>query len=382
METPTSNMGIISALQTLLRRKKLIVCNTLAAGVVFAMLILCVPRYYTCKVILAPEFDNGASLGSFASIASSFGINLGSSTSSDALSPSLYPDLISSKDFLVGLFDVKVTTNDGTVSTDYYTYLAKHRKAPWWTKAINKTKKAVKNIFTTNDDPNKNKRAANPTPFKLSEKDFAMTEAINSNIDCDVDGTTGVITLTITDQDPLVCASMADSVRQHLQNFITHYRTGKARNDMEYYLKLTNKAKADYDKAIDAYSSYTDSHRDAILQSHISQRDELENDMQMKMNVYTAMQQQYESAKAKVQERTPAFTTLQCASVPIRPTGPKRMFSVLVVMFLTFVATSFYILKGKDILQRLHYSKPDSPTDTSSQEKEETSELYNIQQES
>ena len=50
-------------------------------------------------------------------------------------------------------------------------------------------------------------------------------------------------------------------------------------------------------------------------------------------------------AKAKVQERTPAFTIIQGASVPQRPAGPKRMLFVIGIMFLTFMGTVVYVFK-------------------------------------
>ena len=48
---------------------------------------------------------------------------------------------------------------------------------------------------------------------------------------------------------------------------------------------------------------------------------------------------QLQAAKAKIQERTPAFTMLQNASVPTKPEGPKRMIFVLVMTFLAFVVS-------------------------------------------
>ena len=76
--------------------------------------------------------------------------------------------------------------------------------------------------------------------------------------------------------------------------------------------------------------------------------------MRMKFNVYTALQQQLESAKAKIQERTPAFTTLKCASVPIKPAGPKRVIMTILVMILVFGITSFHILKGKELIRKIY----------------------------
>jgi LPS O-antigen subunit length determinant protein (WzzB/FepE family) len=52
-----------------------------------------------------------------------------------------------------------------------------------------------------------------------------------------------------------------------------------------------------------------------------------------------------EAAKAKVQERTPVFTIIQGAAVPVKPAGPKRMIFVAFVLLLTFAGTSLYILR-------------------------------------
>lgn len=344
MEKKKNNIDLGAIFKQLKARKRLVIRNLVISVVVFSALILCVPRTYTCEVTLAPEFGNTAASGSLAGLAASFGVNLGSDVQSDAISPSLYPDLLESKDFVVSLFPIKVKTQDGEINTDYYTYLKKHQKSPWWKQLSKWAKRNIKKIL------GKEKQKSNGSykdidPFYLSEEDFALTENITSNINCSVDRRSYVITIRVTDQDPLVSACMADSVRKHLQDFIINYRTSKVRVDVDYYEKLLATAKEDYDKTIAAYSEYADSHRDMILQAYISQRDNLENDMQRAFNVYTAVSQQLESAKAKYQEAIPAFTTLKCASVPVKPTGPKRVAFVLGMTILVFLATAFYIVK-------------------------------------
>lgn len=319
--------------------------NVIIGAVVAAALILCVPRYYVCEVKLAPEFGNASTSGSLAALAGSFGVNLGNGAGDDAISPSLYPDLIQSKSFQVSLFPVKVKTQDGKIQTDYYNYLDKYQKQPWWTSVSNALKRAVSNIFSKKAGEEQS-HTPQPNPFRLSKKDFSMAEGISHKIDCSVDRTNYVISITVTDQDPLVAATMADSVRTRLQSFITNYRTSKARVDVAYYQKLTDKAKQDYQKIVNAYSAYADSHRDMIMQSFISERDELENDMQNALTIYTGMNQQLQNAKAKVQENTPAFTTLKCASVPVKPAGPKRVMFVLAIMVLVFAVSSLWVLKG------------------------------------
>ena len=135
---------------------------------------------------------------------------------------------------------------------------------------------------------------------------------------------------------------MADSVKNKLQTFITDYRTSKARNDLHYTERLYTEAKNSYERARQAYGSYGDANTDVILESYKLKSEDMENDMQLKYNAYSALAAQLQTAKAKVQESTPAFTTLQSATVPIKPAGPKRMIIVLVIVFLTFIVNGFY----------------------------------------
>lgn len=137
---------------------------------------------------------------------------------------------------------------------------------------------------------------------------------------------------------------MADSVKTRLQSFITNYRTSKARNDLAYTEKLYKEAKERYEKSRQQYASFADANSELILQSYKSKQEELENELQLNFNTYSAMSNQLQAARAKVQERTPAFTTLQSASVPLKPAGPKRMIFVAVITVLTFIGTTLRIL--------------------------------------
>ena len=80
-----------------------------------------------------------------------------------------------------------------------------------------------------------------------------------------------------------------------------------------------------------------------MLQSFISKRDEMENEMQLKFNTYSVIRTQLETMRAKLQEKTPAFTTLQSASVPVKPAGPKRVFFVIGMTLLTFIVTALWL---------------------------------------
>lgn len=346
-ETNQRDIIDLSAIFRKIYRKKLrIAITALITGIIASILIVQVPRYYSSEVALAPEMGGtGLATDAIGSIATSFGFDLGMQQTSDAIYPMLYPDLFESTDFVVKLFDIEVETIDGSVKTNYYDYLANYQESAPWQPAI----RWIKNLLKQKAKTRNSKGGGGDNgidPFMLTERQSQLVESVKSNIKCTIDKKTDVIKITVKDQDPLISATLVESVRQRLQKFITEYRTSKARSDYEYYEKLTQEALEEYNKAIAVYSEYSDNHRNAILQAYISERDNLENDMQVKFNAYNALNTQLQAAKAKIQESTPAFTILQSASVPIKAAGPKRMIFVLGMMLLAaFVASAFYVRK-------------------------------------
>ena len=143
----------------------------------------------------------------------------------------------------------------------------------------------------------------------------------------------------------MVCKIIADSTRTRLENFITNYRTKKAKDDYAYYKKLTDEARADYQKIRRLYGSFSDANEDVILQSVKSKQEDLENEMQLKFNAYTTLSTQMDAARAKVLAKTPAFTLIQGAAVPVKPESPKRMLFVLAWAFIAFIGTTVYVLR-------------------------------------
>jgi uncharacterized protein involved in exopolysaccharide biosynthesis len=332
-------IDITKIVKEMYKYRKLYLYSLPITLVVSAALILCVPRYYTSTVKLAPELSSYNS-NSLNDIASSFGFDLGGTMNTgDAIFPELYPDLISSNDFLTSLFDVPVTTKDGTIITTYFDYMNTKQKSAWW----NIVRYKVKQLFAKKDIVAVQK---NINPFMLTKKQDEIARGIASKIKCTVDKKNYVISITVEDQDALICATMADTIKARLQDFISDYRTSKARNDLEYFVKLCDEAKLKYEKARRTYGSYADANQEVTLESYRLKQNDLENEMQLQYNNYNALATQVQQARAKVQERTPAFTTLQSASVPIKPAGPKRMFFVLGMTFLAFLLTTAYALRG------------------------------------
>ena len=227
----------------------------------------------------------------------------------------------------------------------YYDYLSKEQKAPWWSQGI----KAFFSLFSSKEEDEVSK----VNKFRLTKDQTEIVKAIDKKVVCDVDKKTMVITINVTDQDPVIAATMADTVKTRLQNFITDYRTSKSRVDLEYNKKIYAETKARYEKARQLYAEFMDHNRDIILQTVRQKQTDLENEMQLQYNAYQQVAAQLLAAEAKVQEETPAFTTLQSATVPVKKSGPKRAQMCLIFVFLAFLGTTAWILYKEDDLKQL-----------------------------
>lgn len=361
MEQEESSIDFGKIFQDLLKHKKLFYKVLPITFFVVAFITLSIPNYYECTVKLSPEMNSSSQSNSLANLASSFGFDLGKvggGMGTEALFPTLYPELMNSTDFKTSLFPVPVTIEgdkdegepDRTMS--YYDYLENEQKFPWWgyiAKGIGEGIKWIKELITGKDEETEGQF----NPFRLTEDQSDIVKDLDKKIVCDVDKKTMVITINVTDQDPVICATMADTVKTRLQNFITEYRTSKARVDLEYNQKLFKEAKERYEKARQKYAEFMDANHDIILHTVRQKQTDLENDMQLQYNAYTTVASHLIAAEAKVQQDTPAFTTLQSATVPVKKKGPKRTLICLAFIILAFFCTSAWIINKEGDLKSL-----------------------------
>ena len=336
----------------LVRRKKTYFKVIPTVILVVWIISLGLPDYYKCKIQLAPEDNTGGSAGTLAMLASSFGVNIGGgSQSSDAITVMLYPDLLNSVEFKASLLNIKVQRPTDEAPMTYYDYLKNEQKEAWWLSA----KEGILDFLSGKKDEKKKSQPINP--FELTPEQAGISGMINSNIHCDISSSVAkqqtLVTIEVTDQDPHVAAIMADSVKEHLQDYITDYKTKKARHDLEFTEKLYKDAKKSYERARQLYADYLDSNHDVIIENVRQKQTDLENEMQLRYNNYNAVSTQLLTAKVRVQEVTPAFTTLQAATVPLWPSGPNRSRLVVLFTIAALFFTTIWILFDEDEIRPL-----------------------------
>lgn len=341
------NINVFDVIAILKADVKKLVMFAIIGAVAGIVVAFSIPKTYKSTVVLAPEESGTGFMGSISSLASLVGMDMKLGKTGDAIYPEIYPDVMGSTDFLVGLFSVPVTTKDKSYSADYATYLEKKTKSPWWDYPKTLLFQAIKKIKGGGGAPYTPGKKIDP--FQLSKDQYDLMLGISGNISCSVDKKTNVITITVTDQDPYIAACMADTVTSRLQRLITDYRTKKSREDVEYLKGIQAESLVKYKKAQGNYSAYVESHRNSSLESINQMQEKLMSDMDMAQNIYTTVSEQLELAKAKVQEKTPAFTTIQSASVPVKHSNtPKIVILALFVFLAIAIRGAVLIYKNID----------------------------------
>ena len=344
-------IDLIELAQKVWAERKLVFKACGIAVIVALVVAFSIPKEYATSVTLAPETGGKSASGSIGALASMAGINLGASSGEDALSPELYPDIVSSTPFLTSLFDVRVTSEEAEVDTTLYAYLKDYQHSPWWSVIMSAPFKALGWTMSLFRDEQPEEGDAKLDPFHLTKEESGIAKALGSRLAVSVDKKTGVTTLTVTMQDALISASLTDTVMHSLQNYITDYRTNKARHDLAYMEKLYDEAKQDYTEAQQKYAQFADANLNISRLVYRAEQERLQNEMNLAYQMYTTVSQQLQMAKAKVQEITPVYTVVQPATVPLRAAKPNKLMILVGFVFLAGVGSVGWILFVKDFIR-------------------------------
>lgn len=328
------------------------------AAVIGVVVALSAVSTYTVSCKMAPERSNRSTGSNLSSLASLAGINLSSMSTTDAISPELYPQIVSSTPFLTDLFylPVKAEYKGGEIECNYYEYLVNCQKKVWYKLVLSAPKRVLGwclGLFASDEDkePKGFKRIGMLDNSQLTKAQEGVLLKMRKNIVVSVDKKTSVISVEVTDQDPVIAKQLTDNIISKLKDYITKYRTEKSREDLDYYEKLYREAQAEYFAAQQRYAAYVDANQGLVRQSVMTEQERLQNEMDLKYQLYNSCAQQVQVAKAQVQRETPVVTTIDPPSVPLKDneSGAKTL---AIWVFLGVFLSALWVLFGKDFISK------------------------------
>lgn len=303
-----------------------------------------IPKTYTTTVTLASEQTQSS--GNMGTIAALTGISLLNSNSSSLSSPDLFPTILNSTSFLMGLLDIRVKNKDNSIDTTLCVYLEDYQKTPWWSSVIGMPSRIL-GLFSRNDNstnlllPVSNE---NNSYTILSKEELHVISSLKNMLDLKVDKKTNLINLSVTLQDPQISAYLTDTITKYLQEYVINYRTLKARQDLGFTQKLFDETKADFYKKQQELANYTDANIGVISAKYATTKDRLENEVALAYSMYNQMAQEFQKTKIKVQDNTPVYTVIEGSVEPLIPSAPNKKVIILGFVFLSCLMTCGYVL--------------------------------------
>lgn len=331
------------------------------AVIVGVVIAFTTPKQYTVSVKLAPESTKSG--GGLSGIASMLGVgSMSMGSDADALSITLYPDIVSSTPFILDLMDTQVKTIDEEQpDTTLVGYLKEYTSKSLIGTVMSLPFKAIGGIISLFKDEEEEKGVKEINPFQLTKEQSKTVQGLKKMIVANVDKKTGVTTVSVTMQDPLVAAILTDTVVVKLKEHITKYRVSKAEEDCKYWEQLNDQRRDEYHAKQKLYAEYIDANQNVILKSVRIEQERLQNDMNLAYQVYSNVAAQLQMAKAKVQEAKPVFAIVEPASVPILPSGTSRKMILVATVFLFVTAAAAWVLFGVDLWKKVKEGLSEQP---------------------
>lgn len=315
----------------------------IAAGIIIGFSL---PRTYQVDVNLSPESEVSAT-GGLSGIASMFGLGSASAGfGEDALTFNMFPEIVKTNPFALEMLQIPIQTQKGD-SIILYDYLDTEKKS-WWGYAMGAPGMLIGGIKSLFKEEQKDSIKA-IDPFRLTPEQSGRIGMLKKILEVKTDKKNNMTKVTVSLQDPLATAIVADSAVHKLQEYITDYRTRKAKQDYDFQLSLCKQYKKEYFEAQQEYAKFADANRNVILQTVTSEKERLQKNLTLAEQIYSQSMGQLQVLRGKVQEAKPVFAVVEPATVPLVPASPKKMLIIIAFAFLAFVFESAWILFGKDI---------------------------------
>ena len=344
-------------------KKRIMIIKWCIAGAIVGLVAgFSIPKTYKAGVTLAPEMQQKTSSG-VSSIASMMGVNLNNSV--DAISVEMFPDVVHSTPFIVELFDLPVTfeRKDSVMTLPLVEYMKEYHKSPWWSDVIKFPFKVLGwciDLVTPDEVEDEDNGDGTLNPNNLPKKERIIVAYFKENIEVLVDKKSFKTQMSLQMQDPLVVATVMDAVVENLKNYMSEYRTSKARQDAANLEVICKQRKADYYKAQQAYASYIDSNKNVIRQSANAERERLQQEMHLAYQVYSQVATQLEASRIQAEQAKPVFAVIDPVVVPIRKSAPSKAKLLFIFTFLAGCIAAAWVLFGEDYWKKIKENIPNN----------------------
>ncbi|MCE5319799.1 MAG: lipopolysaccharide biosynthesis protein [Bacteroidales bacterium] len=351
-EQPVSNridksedeIDLVEIIQKLWRNRKFIIKVTAAFAVLGFIVAISTPNVYTASCTMVPQTGQKSAGGSLGGLAAMAGINLGSISSGEVLSPTVYPKIMTNINFQKELIYSKFHFIGLTEPITLYEYYTDKKYQKF--NIIGTLKKYSIGlpgviIGAIKGKPGNTILSDNSSLQSLTSKEKDVVKIVNTNLALSVNNKDGYISISSNMPEPLLAAELAQRGQELLQKYITEFKIEKVTSNLKFVESSYEEAKRNFESKQAELAKFSDANKSftsAVAKTH---EEKLISEYTLLLSIYTELAKQKEQAKIAVTETTPILTVIEPVIVPIEKSKPSRA-----MMLLIFTSLGLFIGVG------------------------------------
>jgi LPS O-antigen subunit length determinant protein (WzzB/FepE family) len=328
-------IDLIALLKTVWKDRIIVIKTIIIFSCLGLIIALFSQKEYSVSAIMVPQVENQSSnLGGLSSLASLAGVNMDMNTGSNAISPKLYPMIISSASFQLEIMNTEFQFDEipGPMSLlDYYINEFK----PGLFGTIKKYTIGLPSLIMSGADvkyPDKSIGSIRET-IQLTKEQEEVRKIVEENLSLDVNENDGYLTLVSRFHQAYLSAQVAKTTQKLLQEYVTKLKIEKAAAQLEFIKERYVENKGEFEEAQSRLAAFRDANKNISSETLRTHEERLQNEYQLAFEVYSELAKQMEQAMIKVEEDTPVFSVIKDIVVPIEKSKPRRSI-ILIVWFL------------------------------------------------
>ncbi|MBK5203433.1 MAG: hypothetical protein JJE45_06925 [Prolixibacteraceae bacterium] len=347
-------IDIIELLHKIWDSRKTVIKTAVIFIIIGLIIAITSPKEYTATTIVVPQIEDGSTMkGGLSGLASMAGISLGSATGGATLSPSLYPQIVSSIPFQLELMNTKLTYEEIDHPVSLMEFYKNDDGGFSLTGTILKYTLGLPGVIVNAIRGKENDQGKtynnNNNPIQLNKDQEDLQKILKNIISIEVNDKDGYITISCKQPEALPSAQLTRHCKDLLQKYATGFRIQKAQINLDFIQKRYNELKKEYETVQTELATFRDRNQNVSTALAQTELERINNKYQLAYNIYSTMSEQLEQARIQVKKDTPVFTTIQPASVPAERSKPKRSIILFIWTFLGIIA-GCSIVFGRDYM--------------------------------
>lgn len=278
------------------------------------------------------------------------GLQSGAASGENGLTePTLYPNLVKSDVFLIGLLETPIRSSIFRKRTNLINFLFNHEERNFfevWFMALRAGKMPKPRTEFIPMPPTgygQRRYKGDSTIVLITPVQRKAISELRKAITVELDAETGFITVNVELPERRMSAEVNAKVIEELISFATEFEVRKEKKNLEFMVVQTKEARLVYEAAQQRLAKFLDGNLNVVSARVSTKETQLRQEIGIYLQIYKQMALDLEQAKIKLENQTPIYTVFSPTKLPLRPMAKNYVSTIIIFILVSLVVSLFWI---------------------------------------